>query len=72
LIEFNPASILRREASARRAEFETDMMGTVRVVQAAVPFLKASKAIAIVIIASVSGCWVDFASWPCGSRCATP
>jgi hypothetical protein len=31
------------------------MMGTVRMVQAAMPFLKASKAAAIVIIASVSG-----------------
>ncbi len=58
-------SIGQDEASWK-AEFETDMMGTVRAVQAAMPFLEASKAAAIVIIASVSGREVDFAAGPYG------
>lgn len=58
-------SIGQDEASWK-AEFETDMMGTVRAVQAAMPYLEASKAAAIVIIASVSGREVDFAAGPYG------
>ncbi|MGC9268620.1 SDR family NAD(P)-dependent oxidoreductase [Acidiphilium sp.] len=53
------------EASWRR-EFETDMMGTVRTVDAAMPFLEASSAAAIVVISSVSGREVDFAAGPYG------
>lgn len=49
-----------------RAEFETDMMGTVRAVDAAMPFLEASDAGSIVVIASVSGREVDFAAGPYG------
>ncbi len=40
--------------------FETDMMHTVRVLNAALPYLEASKHAAIVIISSVSGREVDF------------
>ena len=42
------------------------MMGTVRVVNAAMPFLEKSKAASIVIISSVSGREVDFAAGPYG------
>lgn len=47
--------------------FGTDMMGTVRLVDAAMPFLEASKAGAIVTISSVSGREIDFAAGPYGA-----
>lgn len=50
-----------------RKEFETDMMGTVRLVDAAMPFLLKSKAGSIVTISSVSGREVDFAAGPYGT-----
>jgi 3-oxoacyl-[acyl-carrier protein] reductase len=43
------------------------MMGTVRLVNAAMPYLEKSKAGAIVTISSVSGREVDFASGPYGT-----
>jgi len=49
-----------------RAEFETDMMGTVHAVDAAIPALEVSGAGAIVVISSVSGREVDFAAGPYG------
>lgn len=58
-------SIGQDEASWK-AGFETDMMGTVRAVNAAMPFLEASKAASIVVISSVSGREVDFAAGPYG------
>ena len=58
-------SIGQDEASWQ-AEFSTDMMGTVRAVNAAMPFLEASKAASIVVISSVSGREVDFAAGPYG------
>jgi 3-oxoacyl-[acyl-carrier protein] reductase len=48
-------------------EFFTDMMGTVRLVNAAMPYLEKSSAAAIVTISSVSGREVDFASGPYGT-----
>ncbi|WP_027581062.1 SDR family NAD(P)-dependent oxidoreductase [Bradyrhizobium sp. Ai1a-2] len=48
-------------------EFSTDMMGTVRLVNAAMPYLEKSSAPAIVTISSVSGREVDFASGPYGT-----
>jgi 3-oxoacyl-[acyl-carrier protein] reductase len=48
-------------------EFATDMMGTVRLVNAAMPHLEKSRAAAIVTIASVSGREIDFASGPYGT-----
>jgi 3-oxoacyl-[acyl-carrier protein] reductase len=48
-------------------EFSTDMMGTVRLVNAAMPYLEKSKAGAIVTISSVSGREIDFASGPYGT-----
>jgi 3-oxoacyl-[acyl-carrier protein] reductase len=47
------------EEAWRRA-FETDMMHTVRVANAALPLLEKSKSPAIVIVSSVSGREVDF------------
>jgi NAD(P)-dependent dehydrogenase (short-subunit alcohol dehydrogenase family) len=58
-------SIGQDEASWQ-AEFSTDMMGTVRAVNAAMPFLEQSKAASIVVISSVSGREVDFAAGPYG------
>ncbi|HEY0800146.1 MAG TPA: SDR family NAD(P)-dependent oxidoreductase [Steroidobacteraceae bacterium] len=48
-------------------EFSTDMMGTVRLVDAAMPYLEKSGAGAIVTISSVSGREIDFASGPYGT-----
>ncbi len=49
-----------------RASFDVDMMGTVRLVQAALPYLERSDAASIVTIASVSGREIDFAAGPYG------
>jgi len=49
------------------ASLNVDLMGTVRLVKAAMPHLEASDAAAIVAIASVSGREVDFASGPYGT-----
>jgi NAD(P)-dependent dehydrogenase (short-subunit alcohol dehydrogenase family) len=50
-----------------RASFETDMMGTVRLVKAALPYLERSDAASIVTISSVSGREIDFAAGPYGT-----
>jgi 3-oxoacyl-[acyl-carrier protein] reductase len=55
-----------QDEAAWQAEFNTDMMGTVRLVNAAMPFLEASGAASIVVISSVSGREVDFAAGPYG------
>ena len=47
--------------------FATDMMGTVRLVDAAMPFLEKSQQPAIVTVSSVSGREVDFAAGPYGT-----
>lgn len=47
--------------------FAVDMMGTVRLVNAAMPYLEKSKAASIVTIASVSGREIDFAAGPYGA-----
>lgn len=49
-----------------RSEFETDMMGTVNLVNAAMPYLEKSRAGSIVAISSVSGREIDFAAGPYG------
>lgn len=59
-------SIGQDEESWRR-EFETDLMGTVHLVDAAMPFLENSKAASIVAISSVSGREIDFAAGPYGT-----
>jgi 3-oxoacyl-[acyl-carrier protein] reductase len=50
-----------------RKGFEVDLMHSVRVVTAAMPFLEKSKAAAIVTISSVSGREIDFAAGPYGA-----
>jgi 3-oxoacyl-[acyl-carrier protein] reductase len=60
------ALAIGQDEASWRAGFETDMMGTVRAVNAAMPFLERSSAPAIVVISSVSGREVDFAAGPYG------
>lgn len=50
-----------------RKTFEVDMLGTVRLVNAAMPFLERSQHASIVTISSVSGREIDFASGPYGA-----
>lgn len=50
-----------------RRSFEVDMLGTVGLVQAALPYLERSEAASIVTIASVSGREIDFAAGPYGT-----
>ncbi len=59
-------AIANDEAAWQRG-FEVDMMGTVRLVDAAMPWLEKSKHAAIVTIASVSGREIDFAAGPYGA-----
>jgi len=59
-------SIGQDEASWKK-EFDVDLMGTVRLVNAAMPFLEKSRAGAIVTVSSVSGREVDFAAGPYGT-----
>jgi 3-oxoacyl-[acyl-carrier protein] reductase len=59
-------AIAADEAAWQRG-FEVDMMGTVRVVGAAMPHLEKSAHPAIVTIASVSAREIDFASGPYGA-----
>jgi 3-oxoacyl-[acyl-carrier protein] reductase len=54
------------EDSWRRG-FEVDLMGCVRLVNAAMQYLEKSKAAAVVSISSVSGREVDFAAGPYGA-----
>jgi len=54
------------EANWQRT-FEVDMMGTVRLVNAAMPHLEKSAHASIVTISSVSGREIDFASGPYGA-----
>ncbi|MDR3536027.1 MAG: SDR family NAD(P)-dependent oxidoreductase [Acetobacteraceae bacterium] len=53
--------------AAWQAGFQVDLMGSVRAVTAAMPWLEASDAGSIVIISSVSGREVDFAAGPYGA-----
>jgi 3-oxoacyl-[acyl-carrier protein] reductase len=55
------------DEAAWQAGFQTDLMGTVRMVDAAMPWLEKSAAASIVIISSVSGREVDFAAGPYGA-----
>jgi 3-oxoacyl-[acyl-carrier protein] reductase len=59
-------AIANDEAAWQRG-FEVDMMGTVRLVDAAMPWLEKSAHAAIVTIASVSGREIDFAAGPYGA-----
>jgi 3-oxoacyl-[acyl-carrier protein] reductase len=55
------------DAASWQASFSTDMMGTVSLVKAAMPYLERSDAASIVTIASVSGREIDFAAGPYGT-----
>ena len=55
------------DEQAWRASFDTDLMHSVRTVEAALPWLQKSDAPAIVIISSVSGREIDFAAGPYGA-----
>ncbi|MDP9901978.1 SDR family NAD(P)-dependent oxidoreductase [Variovorax ginsengisoli] len=59
-------AIANDEAGWQRG-FEVDMMGTVRLVDAALPQLERSAHAAIVTISSVSGREIDFAAGPYGA-----
>jgi 3-oxoacyl-[acyl-carrier protein] reductase len=61
------ALAIGQDEESWQKEFSTDMMGTVRLVDAAMPYLEKSGAGAIVTISSVSGREVDFASGPYGT-----
>jgi 3-oxoacyl-[acyl-carrier protein] reductase len=50
-----------------QASFDVDMMHTVRVVDAAMPYLERSRSASIVVVSSVSGREVDFAAAAYGS-----
>lgn len=50
-----------------RRSFDVDMMGTVGLVRAAMPYLERSAAASIVTISSVSGREIDFAAGPYGA-----
>ncbi len=60
------ALAIGQDEASWQAEFQTDMMGTVRAVNAAMPHLEKSAAASILVIASVSGREVDFAAGPYG------
>ncbi len=54
------------EAANWRASFDVDMMGTISLVKAAIPYLEQSAAASILTISSVSGREIDFAAGPYG------
>jgi len=54
------------EPESWRASFDVDMMGTVALVNAAMPYLERSDAASILTIGSVSGREIDFAAGPYG------
>src|SRR5262249_61364607 len=54
------------EAANWRASFDVDMMGTVSLVKAAMPYLERSAAASILTIGSVSGREISFAAGPYG------
>jgi len=61
------ALAIDNDINSWRKEFETDLLGTVNLVDAALPFLESSKAGSIVAISSVSGREIDFAAGPYGT-----
>lgn len=50
-----------------QAEFDTDVMATVTLVETAMPYLEQSTAAAIVGVSSVSGRWIDWSAGPYGA-----
>jgi 3-oxoacyl-[acyl-carrier protein] reductase len=60
------ALAIGQDEASWRAEFNIDLMGTVRLVNAAMPHLERSGSAAIIVVSSVSGREVDFAAGPYG------
>jgi 3-oxoacyl-[acyl-carrier protein] reductase len=61
------ALALAATPNAWQLSFDVDMMGTVGLVEAALPYLERSEAASIVTISSVSGREIDFAAGPYGA-----
>ena len=61
------ALAISNDESGWQQGFQVDMMGTVRLVNAAMPFLEQSSHASIVTISSVSGREIDFAAGPYGA-----
>ena len=61
------ALAIGQDEAAWRAGFETDLLGAVRLVNAAMPHLERSEAASITFISSVSGREVDFAAGAYGA-----
>lgn len=61
------ALAIDNDEAAWRKGYEVDLMGTVRLVEAAMPSLEGSAHASVVTIASVSGREVDFAAGPYGA-----
>lgn len=61
------ALAINNDESSWQQGFQVDMMGTVRLVNAAMPFLEKSEHASIVTISSVSGREIDFAAGPYGA-----
>lgn len=61
------ALAIGQDEAAWRAGFETDLLGAVRLVDAALPYLERSDAASITFISSVSGREIDFAAGAYGA-----
>jgi 3-oxoacyl-[acyl-carrier protein] reductase len=61
------ALAIANDEAGWKSGFEVDMMGTVRLINAALPHLEKSSKGAIVTISSVSGREIDFAAGPYGA-----
>jgi 3-oxoacyl-[acyl-carrier protein] reductase len=61
------ALAIANDEAGWQQSFAVDMMGTVRMVNAALPYLESSSNAAIVTISSVSGREIDFAAGPYGA-----
>jgi 3-oxoacyl-[acyl-carrier protein] reductase len=61
------ALAISNDEAGWKSGFDVDLMGSVRMVEAAMPFLEKSKAASIVTISSVSGREIDFAAGPYGA-----
>lgn len=61
------ALAINKDEASWQQEFNVDLMGTVRAVEAAMPFLEKSSAASIIGISSVSGFEIDFAAGPYGA-----
>ena len=61
------ALALAATPNAWQLSFDVDMMGTVGLIEAAMPYLERSTAASIVTISSVSGREIDFAAGPYGA-----